>query len=176
MENQSRPPKLTGGANKRRMPDNPSMEMLKKKKMDVPPAPLATSSIATAPSNRGSRATTVEEVEDEDTSGRDFAPGGDADYFVEEDEEGRFFGGGLTREQKDILNIFDNSGLEGVQEDVSIFAWNTYGLIVVLKTECDCPQLEISSMPGIRRVLLRFERALNKNQDQRSKHPNDPSK
>lgn len=45
--------------------------------------------------------------------------GGDADYFVEEDDEGRFFGGGLTSEQKDILNIFDNAGGEGVQEDVS---------------------------------------------------------
>jgi beta-catenin-like protein 1 len=104
------------------MPDNPSMEMLKKMRMDAPPAPLAPSSITT-PSNGRSRATTVEDVEDDDddTSGRDFAPGGDADYFVEEDEEGRFFGGGLTREQKDILNIFDDSGLEGVQEDVSIF-------------------------------------------------------
>jgi len=46
----------------------------------------------------------------------DFAPGGDADYFAEEDEEGRFFGGGLTSEQKDILNIFDNVGGEGIDE------------------------------------------------------------
>jgi len=40
----------------------------------------------------------------------DFAPGNDADYYVEEDEEGRFFGGGLTDEQKQILAIFDRGG------------------------------------------------------------------
>ena len=51
----------------------------------------------------------------------DFAPGNDADYFVEEDEEGRFFGGGLTDEQKQILNIFDKAGGEGtLDDDVSI--------------------------------------------------------
>ena len=52
----------------------------------------------------------MEEVQDEDAEGSaastgGFAPGNDADYFVEEDEEGRFFGGGLTAEQKEILNI-----------------------------------------------------------------------
>jgi hypothetical protein len=44
----------------------------------------------------------MEEVPDEDSAmdTSDFAPGGDADYFEEEDEDGRFFGGGLTSEQK----------------------------------------------------------------------------
>lgn len=67
-----------------------------------------------------SRAATVEEVEDMDVDQeRNFAPGGDADYFTEEDDEGRFFGGGLTSEQKEILNIFEDAGGEGVQDDVS---------------------------------------------------------
>ena len=40
-----------------------------------------------------------------------------------------------------------------------------------------CPsQIEEVSLPGIRRTLLRLERAINKNQDQRSKYPNDPTK
>ena len=51
----------------------------------------------------------MEEVEDEDAMSHGFAPGGDADYFAEEDDDGRFFGGGLTSEQKEILNIFDNA-------------------------------------------------------------------
>lgn len=64
------------------------------------------------------RAVTVEDAsEDEDM---DFAPGGDADYFVEEDDEGRFYGGGLTQEQKQILNIFDSAGGEGLQDEVSL--------------------------------------------------------
>lgn len=62
----------------------------------------------------------MEEVPDEDSTmeSPDFAPGGDADYFEEEDEDGRFFGGGLTSEQKEILNIFDRAGTEGIQGEV----------------------------------------------------------
>jgi beta-catenin-like protein 1 len=36
--------------------------------------------------------------------------------------------------------------------------------------------LEELSLPAIRRLLLKLERAIDKNQDQRSKYPNDPTK
>ncbi|KAJ8503048.1 hypothetical protein ONZ45_g11193 [Pleurotus djamor] len=144
-------PKLPGG-NKRKLSNNPSPEVLKKMRMD---AEQTNGSTPTSSKGKG-RAVTVEEVddneEDEDDQ-RSFAPGGDADYFAEEDDEGRFFGGGLTTEQKDILNIFDNSVEEGAQEDI-----------------------EIMSLAAVKRMLLRFERAANKNQDQRSKYPDDPTK
>lgn len=104
------------------MPDNPTPEMLKRMKVDtsnVTP-PVVNLSPGETPSSKGkSRAATVRDEADEDQDmDDDFAPGGDADYFVEEDDEGRFFGGGLTSEQKDILNIFDKAGGEGAQEDV----------------------------------------------------------
>jgi beta-catenin-like protein 1 len=104
------------------MPDNPTPDMLKKMKMDII-SPEESGSGAIQPANNGGlksgkvRVVTMEEVEDEDMD-RNFAPGGDADYFVEEDDEGRFFGGGLTSEQKDILNIFENASGEGVQGEV----------------------------------------------------------
>jgi len=68
---------------------------------------------------------TVEDAPDEDDpvpveGQEEFAPGNDADYFAEEDEDGRFFGGGLTKEQKDILNIFEDAGGEGVIGDVGV--------------------------------------------------------
>ena len=47
--------------------------------------------------------------ENEGNASTEFAPGNDADYYTEEDNEGRFFGGGLTDEQKTILNIFDKA-------------------------------------------------------------------
>jgi beta-catenin-like protein 1 len=104
------------------MPDNPTPDMLKKMKMDVvSEEPVLGPSLPT--NNGGSkvkgktRLVTMEEVEDEDID-RNFAPGGDADYFEEEDDEGRFFGGGLTSEQKEILNIFENASGEGVQGEV----------------------------------------------------------
>ena len=103
-------PKIPVGGNKRRMPDAPTPEMLKRMKIDISPEPSETGFVGTGPSTDPSmsRSVTVEDADDEEAIDvdRDFAPGGDADYFAEEDEEGRFYGGGLTKEQKDILNIF----------------------------------------------------------------------
>ncbi|THH06691.1 hypothetical protein EW145_g3905 [Phellinidium pouzarii] len=125
-------------------------------------APASSTFVQSPPQVNGSsskgksRAATVrdEENEEEDVEmSEDFAPGNDADYFMEEDDEGRFFGGGLTNEQKTILSIFEKAGGEGTLEDPD--------------------QLSITS---VRRMLLRFERAVDKNQDQRSKYPDDPTK
>ncbi|KAF8914668.1 DUF1716-domain-containing protein [Mucidula mucida] len=148
-------PKLPAGAGKRKLPDNPTPDMLKKMKLDTPSAPVPEPiSNDGATSSKGkSRAVTIEDVDEDMEDGTDFAPGGDADYFAEEDDEGRFYGGGLTSEQKEILNIFDNAGGEGVQDDPGEL-----------------------SITAIRRTLLKFERAVNKNQDQRSKYPDDPTK
>ncbi|RDB22492.1 Beta-catenin-like protein 1 [Hypsizygus marmoreus] len=153
-------PKVPIGGNKRRMPDNPTPELLKKMKLDIPTSENGVGDTTSEPAitsrakGKG-RAVTVEDVEDgEDMDVTpDFAPGGDADYFTEEDDEGRFFGGGLTSEQKEILSIFESASGEGVQEDS-----------------------EELSITAIRRMLLRFERAVNKNQDLRSKYPDDPAK
>lgn len=119
-------PKLPAGGNKRKLPDNPSPDMLKKMKFDTQSLPVPSGSApgqsnGVAQTKGKSRAVTMEVVRDED-SAPDFAPGGDADYFVEEDDEGRFFGGGLTSEQKEILNIFENAEGEGedIQDDVSV--------------------------------------------------------
>ena len=94
--------------------------MLKKMKMDTDAPPVPGSSAVT--NGKGKRAVTLEELPEEDDPmegpSSDFAPGGDADYFAEEDNEGRFYGGGLTSEQKEILNIFDSAGGEGQQDDV----------------------------------------------------------
>lgn len=120
-------PKLPAGGNKRRMPDNPTPEMLKRMRMDTEESePSASVETLNGSMSRGkgkSRAVTVrdESEEGQDSMEVDFAPGGDADYFVEEDDEGRFFGGGLTQEQKEILNIFDQAGGEEAREDVSAF-------------------------------------------------------
>jgi beta-catenin-like protein 1 len=141
------------------MSDNPTPEMLKKMRLDTPSNGDSGDSVmdidmpeSSSASRQQSRRATVEDGDDkmDDTS---FAPGGDADYFVEEDEEGRFYGGGLTSEQKQILSIFESAEGEGTTEDP-----------------------EGISITSIRRTLLKFERAANKNQDQRSKYPDDPSK
>lgn len=80
------------------------------------------------PKQRRASVVTEEEYENESMDTGDFAPGGDADYFIEEDQEGRFFGGGLTAEQKEILNIFDSVTDEGAQDDVSSAVYVQAGL------------------------------------------------
>ena len=84
---------------------------------------------STSLKGKGKPTVTVEDAPDEEDSiasepQEEFAPGNDADYFVEEDEDGRFFGGGLTKEQKDILTIFEDAGGEGVIGDVSLSSLN----------------------------------------------------
>ncbi|QRW01704.1 beta-catenin-like protein 1 [Ceratobasidium sp. AG-Ba] len=145
--------KVPTGGNKRKMPANPTPEMLKRMKITDEPSSSANGGTA-EPTRRTSRPVTVRD-EDEDEAEDNFAPGGDADYFVEEDDEGgRFFGGGLTDEQKKILNIFDRAGGEGAQDEEAS---------------------ELNAV-GIRRLLSKLEKAVAKNQDQRSKYPNAPEK
>lgn len=96
------------------MPDAPTPEMLKRMKLD---SGEAASVEPVAPVSRKVTMTEVDEDGNEMDAEmeEDFAPGGDADYYVEEDEDGRFFGGGLTGEQKEILNIFERAG-DGADE------------------------------------------------------------
>lgn len=107
------------------MPDAPTPEMLKRMKVDMvvpgvePANGNGTHEKMDVDKGKGKSKATVEDVEDEDDIDRDFAPGNDADYFAEEDEEGRFFGGGLTKEQKEILSIFESATDQGVERDVS---------------------------------------------------------
>ena len=117
-------PKVPTGGNKRRMPDLPSAEMLKKMRLGSESASDTTApdsrSYSTVPSKQVTTVHDEVDVDDaeSDVEGVAFAPGNDADYFVEEDDEGRFFGGGLTAEQKEILNIFDSAGSDQVPDDV----------------------------------------------------------
>lgn len=114
-------------SSKRKMPDNPTPEMLKKMRLDASSNGDSKGSAtdidmpeSSSALRRQSQRATVEDGDDTmvDTL---FAPGNDADYFVEEDEEGRFYGGGLTSEQKQILSIFESAEGEGTTEDVSAY-------------------------------------------------------
>ncbi|KAF9075754.1 DUF1716-domain-containing protein [Rhodocollybia butyracea] len=146
-------PKIPASGMKRKMPANPTPEMLKKMRMDSE-ASVKDVEMEPLPANgKGKMRATVEDaIDEEDDQSSSFAPGGDADYFIEEDEDGRFFGGGLTSEQKEILAIFDSAGDDALAESGEL------------------------TITGIRRTLLKFERAVNKNQDHRSKYPDDPTK
>lgn len=114
-------PRSSSSGIKRKFEGTISPENAKKPK----PSPLEfmQSSMSTSGKFKSLSTIKVEDEPEDDAPAEvqqeeEFAPGNDADYFVEEDEEGRFFGTGLTKEQKDILNIFED-GAEGAVADVS---------------------------------------------------------
>lgn len=95
---------------------------------------------------------------DEEEGEESFAPGNDADYFVDEDDDGgRFFGGGLTDQQKRILEIMNSS--RGADEE----------------GEDGGPKAE-DQLKDLRRLLVKLERAINKNQEMRVRFGDDPAK
>lgn len=111
-----------------------------------------------APPLRAPKAARVSQGDSDSGEEEDFAPGNDADYFVDEDDDGgRFFGGGLTSQQKRILEIM-NSSNEADDDG------NESG-----------PKAE-EQVKSFRRSLVRLERAINKNQEMRVRFSDDPSK
>ncbi|BEI93913.1 uncharacterized protein CcaverHIS019_0603720 [Cutaneotrichosporon cavernicola] len=130
-----------GKGSKRKMSDLPSADVLKRFKPD--PESVDSSS------QSGARAARVED-DDEDRGhlGISEEP---VDDFEDDDEDGRFFGGGLNEEQSNILDIFDKAG--DVEGEAS-------GL----------------TLPAVRRLVGQFERIVAKNAEQRGKYPDDPTK
>ncbi|KAF9905079.1 hypothetical protein EC991_002032 [Linnemannia zychae] len=91
------------------------------------------------------RNVTMEE-EDEDGNSRDRFEG--VANPEEEEEDDRFFGDGLTSDQKDILDYVDDIDPEEERFDLS----------------------------AVRKMILKFEKAINKNQEMRVKYIDDPTK
>lgn len=57
------------------------------------------------------RATVEDETEDDDYAGP-APPSEDDEGVPEDDEDGRFFGGGITRDTADVLDFIDERDLE----------------------------------------------------------------
>ncbi|KAL7420182.1 hypothetical protein Q5752_005148 [Cryptotrichosporon argae] len=100
------PAGASAGSMKRKMPDHPTEDVLKRfKPADeaMPPPPVPTN-------GNGKAASRSARVADEDEEPEER---GDRDDDYDPDDEGRFFGGGLNDEQNQILDIFDKAGDEG---------------------------------------------------------------
>ncbi|WFD01420.1 hypothetical protein MOBT1_000083 [Malassezia obtusa] len=99
---------------------------------------------------------------DEDDDEGYIVPGDDAEYEFDEDEEGgRFFGGGLTEEQKRILQIMNRDGEEQVEEAVRPMA---------------LMQTAESMLAETRKQMQKLEKALSQNQAMRLKYPDEPQR
>ncbi|EER25745.1 hypothetical protein D8B26_004153 [Coccidioides posadasii str. Silveira] len=98
----------------------------------------------------GSRAATVDDAEDEDIAGPELPPDfGQED--IPDDEEGRFFGGGVTRDTTNALDFIEQQEKEGVTAGKIDSAW-------------------------LKRTALNFEKRISKNAELRAKYESDPQK
>lgn len=147
-----------GGAKRKHEPPAFDPQSYKSVKLDSD----SDASAAASGSKPRTGAVTIRDVgEDDDDdndagAGEEFAPGQDADYYAEEDEDGRFFGGGLSNVQKQVLQIMENGGGGGDEQQQ-------------LPGEDLTPQ-------SVRKQLLALEKAVNKNRDLRTKYPTEPEK
>jgi beta-catenin-like protein 1 len=108
------------------------------------------SSNAHAKSN--GKAAAVEEADD-DTEAGPAPPPDDEDYGpdIPDDEEGRFFGGGVTQEENEILDYMDGQESADVAPEKIDTAW-------------------------LRKLALNFEKKITKNAELRAKFEGDPQK
>ncbi|KDN38524.1 DUF1716-domain-containing protein [Tilletiaria anomala UBC 951] len=98
---------------------------------------------------------TVQDDDDEDVYGPSMgsmeSEGHSAMEQGDEEEDSRFFGGGLTDQQRRILDILDQ------EEDSG-------------------PASQSTEISVLKKQLVRFERTINRNQEMRMKHADDPKK
>ncbi|EST06150.1 Beta-catenin-like protein 1, N-terminal [Kalmanozyma brasiliensis GHG001] len=134
-----------------KLPELPSAAVNKRKWSAPKPDDSASSSstvVEAGPSSPDPRPAKAARVDDDDLS--DATVEDDTHFFSDDDQEdGRFFGGGLTAEQSTILDIMDRA---------------------------PSPTSSQNDLPGLRKQLLRFERAINRNAEMRVKHATDPAR
>lgn len=145
-----------------KLPSLPSAAVNKRKwAAPKPEDPSSSSTVVSepsseaGPSSRPSKAARVDDEADEEY-GNSHPDQDDDTYFFSDDdqEDGRFFGGGLTAEQQQILDIMDSN--HPADSSISTDPSTT---------------LDLASL---RKQLVRFERAINKNAEMRVKYASDP--
>lgn len=122
-----------------------------KRKLEIPDAQTAYKSTklskGASPNGSGANAATVEDESDDMEAGPELPPEDDAG----DDEDGRFFGTGMSEGAVEALDYIDEQDADGYQEEKIDSAW-------------------------LRRLVTTFERKISKNAEQRAKFENDPQK
>lgn len=118
---------------------------------DMPPPPMPSSA-------KGKQRATIEDVTSDNEEQHMSTARHDLDDTEDEDDP-RFFGGGLTAEQQTILQLMDTD--TNVDVDGSGGADGAFGQL---------------TLPAVRKMILALEKAINTNREMRVKYANDPSR
>ncbi|CAG8513996.1 20319_t:CDS:10, partial [Gigaspora rosea] len=138
--------KIPSGKNKRKLSANPNIEVLKAVRLHNEEQEDGPF-VESGSSSKKKVVRISDEVEEKEYYIDDYE-----EYEKQEEEEeegGRFYGGGLTEEQKRILDLVD---------------------------QVDVEEPEALDVAGVRKMILKLEKAITKNQELRVKFPDDPTK
>jgi beta-catenin-like protein 1 len=123
-----------------------------KRKLEVPDAHEVYKSTKlskdASPNGRQAHAASVDDDNDDMEAGPELPPDGDD---AGDDEDGRFFGNGMTKESADALDYIDEQEDADLQDEKIDAAW-------------------------LRRLSTSFERKITKNAELRARYENDPEK
>ncbi|KAF0536947.1 DUF1716-domain-containing protein [Gigaspora margarita] len=138
--------KIPSGKNKRKLSANPNIEVLKAVRLHNEEQEDGPF-VESGSSSKKKVVRISDEVEEKEYYIDDYE-----EYEKQEEEEeegGRFYGGGLTEEQKRFLDLVD---------------------------QVDVEEPEALNIAGVRKMILKLEKAITKNQELRVKFPDDPTK
>ncbi|RUS25529.1 Catenin-beta-like protein [Jimgerdemannia flammicorona] len=164
-------PAIPSGKNKRKLHANPDQDFLDKyRELNATPEQAESSSSGSKSKRRN---VTIEDEEDGADDGVEYMG------YDEEEDEGRFYGGGLTEEQQQIMDLMDEVDEEEVStKRTQSVTWPDY--IATTDRYIFCPLFlskpEAMDLTGVKRMILKFEKAINKNQELRMKFADDPTK
>jgi beta-catenin-like protein 1 len=97
-------------------------------------------------------------------------PPDENDEEGQEDEEGRFFGGGITRHTRDVLDFVDEQDQD--ESVKSIVVIHGHGR----EADWVCQKPEKIDIAWLRRLALNFEKRISKNAELRAKFEGTPQK
>ena len=114
---------------------------------------------------KGKGRATVEDADDDEVAGPVAPP--DEDEAEADDEEGRFFGGGITNGTAEILDFID--GQDDEEAPVcSLVNW--------ARMKLKSLQVEKIDAAWLRKLALNFEKRISKNAELRAKFQDEPQK
>lgn len=91
-----------------------------------------------------------EQEDDDDIEAGPSLPTDDIEEDLDEDDEGRFFGSGVSKTEREVLDFIDKNEVEESVEKIDL--------------------------PWLRRTAINFERKINKNAELRAKYEDEPMK
>ena len=116
------------------------------------------------------RAKVEDEGTDDDVAAGPELPPDEDEQLPEDDDEGRFFGGGLTKNTADVMDFIDE------QDNDETVRWNARSDELEARLISATQKSEKVDIAWLRKLALNFEKRISKNTELRAKFEHKPEK